>query len=47
LIKKRYKKNAQLFFSFSILVIKTLDLDPDSVEMLDPDRDSMNPDPQH
>jgi hypothetical protein len=28
-----------------ILVIKTLEPDPDSLEMLDPD--SMNPDPQH
>jgi hypothetical protein len=29
------------------LVIKTLDPDPDSLEMLDLDPDSMNPDPQH
>ncbi len=36
-----------------MLFVKTLDLepdpypDPDSLEMLDPDPDSMNPDPQH
>ncbi len=36
------------FFSF-ILVIKTLDPDPNqsSLEMLNLDSDSMNPDPQH
>jgi hypothetical protein len=38
----------QLIF-FQFLVIKTLDqdLDPDSLEQLDPDPESMNPDPQH
>jgi hypothetical protein len=36
-------------FVSHFLVIKTLDPypDPDSLEMLDPDPDSMNPDPQH
>jgi hypothetical protein len=29
------------------LAIKPLDLNPDSLEMLDPDPDSMNLDPQH
>jgi len=29
------------------LVIKTLDPDPDSLEMLNPDPYSINPDPQH
>jgi hypothetical protein len=29
------------------LVIRTLNLDPDSIEMLDPDSDSKNLDPQH
>jgi hypothetical protein len=37
-----------LFFSciFSILVIQTLDPDSDSLEMLDPDLDTMNTDQQ-
>ncbi len=34
-----------IFFTF--LVIKTLDPDPNSLEMLAPDPDSMNPDPKH
>jgi hypothetical protein len=36
---------------FKFFVIKTVDLDPDpdwySAKMLDPDAESMNPDPQH
>jgi hypothetical protein len=46
LIKKRFKKLSALFFS-QFLVINTLDPDPDSHEMLNPDTDSINPDPQH
>jgi hypothetical protein len=46
LIKKRKK----IFSGFFLFVIKHLDPDPDSLEMLDqdqyPDLDSMNPDPQ-
>jgi hypothetical protein len=38
-----------MYFFLYFLVIKTLDLDQDSLEMLDPDLelypDSMNPDP--
>jgi hypothetical protein len=34
-------------FFLHFLVIKTLDPDLDSHQMLDPDPDSMNPDPQH
>jgi hypothetical protein len=34
----------QLYFFLQFLVINTMDLDPDSLEMLDPD--SMNPDAQ-
>jgi hypothetical protein len=42
LIKKIYEKFlAVQYFIFQFLVIKTLDPDPDSLEMLDP-----NPDPQ-
>jgi hypothetical protein len=40
LIKKRFKKSFKLYF-FQFLTIKTLK--PDSLEMLDPDPDSMNP----
>ncbi len=45
--KKSNNKFSAVFFQF--LVIKTLDLDPDldSLEMLGPDPDSMNPDSQH
>jgi hypothetical protein len=43
-------KNFKLYF-FNFLVIKTLDPDPepdlDSLEMLDPDPDLINPDPRH
>ncbi len=44
LITKDSKKNFRFFLQF--LVIKTLDPDPDSLEMLDPYPESMNPDPQ-
>ncbi len=41
----------QLYFFLDFLVIKTMDSDPepnpDSLEILDPDSESMNPDPQH
>jgi hypothetical protein len=40
LIQKNILNISAVFFS-SFLAIKTLDLDPDSLEMLDPD-DSMN-----
>jgi hypothetical protein len=48
LIKKAFE-NFQLYFFLDFLVIKTLDPDPDSLEMLDLylDLDSMKPDPQH
>jgi hypothetical protein len=46
LIKKRYKNFSAAFFS-SILGHETLDLYPESLEMVDPDPDSMNPDPQY
>jgi hypothetical protein len=36
-----------LFFLFQFLVIQTLDPDPDSLEMLEPDPNSMNADPQN
>jgi hypothetical protein len=42
--RKKDKFSSQLYF-VHFLVIKTLD--PDSLEMLDSDPDSMNPDPQH
>jgi hypothetical protein len=42
--QKEILKNFQLYF-YQLLVIKTLD--PDSLEMMDPDPDSMNPDPQN
>ncbi len=47
-IRKRYKK-ISVVFCFHFLVIKTLDPDPepDSLELLGPDPDLMNPDPQH
>jgi hypothetical protein len=43
----RYIKKFLCFFLLQFSVIKTLDPypDPDSLEMLDPDPDSMNPDP--
>jgi hypothetical protein len=52
LIAKRFEifpQLVQLFFLLQSLVIKILDLYPvsDSLEMLDPDPDSMNPDLQH
>jgi hypothetical protein len=48
LIKEKYLKNLLAVFFLQFLVIKTLDPDPDSLEMLDPDpyQDSMSPDPQ-
>ncbi len=49
LIKKALKINFLLYFFSHFLVIKTLDPDLDSHQMLDPypDPDSLNPDPQH
>ena len=44
LSKKDINKLSSVFFS-QFLAIKTLD--PDSLEMLDPDTDSINSDPQH
>jgi hypothetical protein len=45
----RKKNNLSAVFLFLFLAIKTLDSEPDSLEMLDPDPyrdpDSMNPDP--
>ncbi len=41
---KEIKKISAVLCFFSFLVIKILD--PDSLEMLDPDPDAMNPDPQ-
>ncbi len=45
-INKGEKEMSAVFF-LQLLIIKTLDPYPDSLEMLDPDPDSMNPDPQH
>ncbi len=43
LIKKELLKK----FELQCLVMKTLDPDQESLEMLDPDPDSMNLEPQH
>jgi hypothetical protein len=43
--QKNIYKNFQVYFFLTFFVSKTLDPDPDSLEMLDPD--SMNSDPQH
>jgi hypothetical protein len=40
------KKIFSCIFILQFLAIKTLDPDPDSLEMLDPDLDLMNPDSQ-
>ncbi len=43
--QKKKKKIFRCIFFLTFFVIKTLDPDPDSLEMLDPD--SVNTDPQH
>ncbi len=43
---KKIFKNIQLYIFLQFLVIKTLIPDPDSLEMLDPETDSLNPDLQ-
>ncbi len=43
---KKYILNISLFFG-GVLIIKNLDPDPDSLEMLDLDPDSMYKDSQH
>jgi hypothetical protein len=45
LVKKKICKQILLYFFLNFLVNKTKE--PDSFEMLDPDPDSLNPDPQH
>ncbi len=47
-IKKRSEKNlSAVFLQFLAIKTRDPDPDPDPLDMLDPDRNSMNLDPQH